>query len=90
MLATPHGGSSLATYGSMLATITGFCSPLNPPRALLEALRRDSKVLLELTADFVGKASRLQIASFYETKMTRIGFIKKMVYLRHILTQRQS
>ena len=79
-LATPHSGSSLATYGSALATITKYCSPLNPPQALLETLRKDSQVLLELTADFIAKASQLQIASFYEMKMTRLGLMKKMVH----------
>ena len=79
IVATPHNGSSLASYGSALATITKYCSPLNPPQALLETLRKDSKALFELTADFVVKASKLQIVSFYETKMTRIGLVKKMV-----------
>ena len=88
-LATPHSGSSLATYGSVLATIVKYCSPLNPPRALLDTLRRDSQVLFELTADFVAKASQLQIASFYEMKMTRVGFMKKMVHTKHIPTERQ-
>ena len=90
MLATPHSGTSLATYGSALATIAKYCSPLNPPKALLETLRRDSQVLLEHTADFVGKASQLQIASFYEMKMTRVGLMKKMVHTYHILTESQS
>ena len=88
LLATPHGGSSLASYGSALATITTYCSPLNPPRALLDTLRRDSQILLELTADFVAKASRLQIVSFYEMKMTRMGLMKKMVH-KHISKDQQ-
>jgi hypothetical protein len=66
-----------------------YCSPLNPPRALLETLRRDSQVLLELTADFAAKASKFQIASFYEMKMTRYGLMKKMVHTHCIPTQRQ-
>lgn len=78
--ATPHSGSSLAAYGSALATVAKYCSPLNPPQALLETLRKDSKALFELAADFVLKASKLQIVSFYETKMTRIGLLKKMVH----------
>ena len=86
--ATPHGGSSLASYGSALATITTYCSPLNPPRALLDTLRRDSKILLELTADFVAKASQLQIVSFYEMKMTRMGLMKKMVHKNIPIDQR--
>lgn len=88
MLATPHNGSSLATYGSALATITKYCSPLNPPKDLLETLSRDSQALLELAADFVTKASQLQIASFYETKMTRVGLMRKMVNTENFLTAR--
>lgn len=79
LTATPHNGSSLVAYGSALATVAKYCSPLNPPQALLETLRKDSKALSELAADFVLKASKLQIVSFYETKMTRIGLLKKMV-----------
>lgn len=78
-LATPHSGSSLATYGNALATITQYIPPFSPPRVLLDTLRRDSRALSELAADFVTKASELQIASFYETKMTKIGPIKMMV-----------
>ena len=44
-------------------------------------LRKDSHVLLELTADFIAKATQLQIVSFYEMKMTRVGLMKKMVHL---------
>jgi len=66
-----------------------YYSPLNPPRALLETLRRDCQVLLELTTDFVAKASQFQIASFYEMKMTRFGLMKKMVHTQRIPKKRQ-
>ena len=85
--ATPHGGSSLAAYGSALATVTKYCSPFSPPKALLETLRRDSQGLLELTADFIAKASRLQIVSFYEMNMTRIGLVKRMVHIQAVPRQ---
>lgn len=79
LTATPHNGSSLAAYGSAIATVARYCSPLNPPQALLETLRKNSKALFDLRAEFVREASKLQIVSFYETKMTRIGIWKKMV-----------
>lgn len=81
-LATPQSGSSLTTYGSALATIAKYCSPLSPPQALVEMLHKGSDILLELTADFIAKATQLQIASFYGMEMTEIGLMKKMVRAR--------
>lgn len=78
-LATPHNGSSLATSGNIVAKIARVLSPLNPPQVIIETLRRDSKVLFEITEDFNVMASRLEIVSFYETKMTKIGPWRKMV-----------
>lgn len=45
-------------------------------------LHKGSDILLELTTDFIAKATQLQIASFYGMKMTRIGLMKKMVRAR--------
>lgn len=80
-LATPHNGSSIAACGSVLANMAQRISPLNPPRAILEALKKDSKVLSEITDDFVPRASSLHIVSFYEMRMTRIGLWNTMVRL---------
>ncbi len=46
---------------------------------MIGALQKDSKVLLEITEDFVPKTSSLQLVSFFEMKMTNLGFFKTMV-----------
>jgi len=78
-LATPHNGSSLATCGSIIARIARVLSPLNPPQDIIETLQRDSKALFDITEDFLVMASKLEIVSFYEMKMTKIGPWRKMV-----------
>lgn len=55
------------------------CSPLNPAKRIIGALQKDSKVLLEITEDFVPRTSSLQLVSFFEMKMTSLGFYKTMV-----------
>ena len=77
--ATPHSGTSVASYGSILAKIANTFSPFNPPQAILEALHKNSGILFELTQDFLIKATRLHLISFYEMRMTKIGLWKKMV-----------
>lgn len=55
------------------------CSPLNPAKRIIGALQKDSKVLLEITEDFVPRIASLQLVSFFEMKMTNLGFYKTMV-----------
>ncbi|KAL8646466.1 MAG: hypothetical protein Q9210_006126 [Variospora velana] len=78
-LATPHNGSNIATCGKIIANIVTACSPLNPAKRIIGALQKDSKVLLEITEDFVPRTSTLQLVSFFEMKMTSIGFYKTMI-----------
>ena len=77
--ATPHNGSNIATCGKIIANIVTACSPLNPAKKMIGALQKDSKVLLEITEDFVPKTSNLQLVSFFEMEMTNLGFFKTMV-----------
>ncbi|PYH46386.1 LipA and NB-ARC domain protein [Aspergillus saccharolyticus JOP 1030-1] len=78
-LATPHSGSGVADTGKVIANIIHACSPFRPARGLLSLLRKDSKVLFEITEDFVEKAGKLQIVSFFELEMTSIGIFKRLV-----------
>ncbi|KAI4129153.1 MAG: hypothetical protein LQ341_006601, partial [Variospora aurantia] len=75
---TPHNGSNIATCGKIISNIVTACSPLNPAKRLIEALQKDSKVLLEITEDFVPRTSSLQLVSSFDMKMTSIGFYKTM------------
>ncbi|KAI9847786.1 MAG: hypothetical protein M1837_001679 [Sclerophora amabilis] len=78
-LGTPHNGSSIATCGKIIANIAAACSPINPAKVMFGALQKDSKVLFEITEDFVEKTSKLQLVSFFEMKTTSFGLFKKMV-----------
>ncbi|KAL9119010.1 MAG: hypothetical protein Q9187_004437 [Circinaria calcarea] len=80
---TPHNGSSIATCGKIIANIVSACSPLNPARTLFGILQKDSKVLFEITEDFVQKTTMLQLVSFFEMEMTSLGPFKKMVVEHH-------
>ncbi|KAI8623314.1 hypothetical protein F5Y19DRAFT_459002 [Xylariaceae sp. FL1651] len=65
---TPHKGSSLATWGKMLAkigSVASFGTVINT--GLSKALEHQSDVLLEISKSFVHRAKDLQIFSFYET-----------------------
>lgn len=79
IVATPHNGSSIANSGKVLANIISACSPFRPARTLLGSLRKDSKVLFEITEDFVEKLPKLQIVSFFEMEMTSFGLFKRLV-----------
>ncbi|RHZ65508.1 uncharacterized protein CDV56_107767 [Aspergillus thermomutatus] len=78
-MATPHSGSAVADTGKVLANIIHACSPFRPAQALLGSLRKDSKVLFEITEDFVEKAGKLQIVSLFEMEMTSFGIFKRLV-----------
>ncbi|KAK2787871.1 hypothetical protein FQN52_007050 [Onygenales sp. PD_12] len=52
---------------------------LRPARTLLGFLRRDSKVLFEITEDFVEKVAKLNIVSFFEMEMTNFRIFKRLV-----------
>ncbi|QVM13232.1 hypothetical protein D8B26_007846 [Coccidioides posadasii str. Silveira] len=78
-LATPHGGTTIADTGKIIANIIHVCSPFRPARGLLGSIRKDSKVLFEITEDFVERARTLQIVSFFEMEMTGFGIFKRLV-----------
>lgn len=88
--ATPHSGSAVANNGRAIANIIQACSPFRPARGLLSSLRKDSKVLFEITEDFVEKASNLQIVSFFEMEMTSFGIFKRLVRYHNSPSFRRS
>lgn len=78
---TPHSGSSLASAGALVANIVAACSSFSPAQKLLATLRKDSKVLYQISEDFISKTPRLELVSFYEMNMTNVfrGLIKRVV-----------
>jgi len=81
-IGTPHNGSSLASLGKVISNVLATFSPLHPARALITTLQQDSKVLFEITQDFVKVARTIHLVSFFEMKMTPIApFIKRIVSL---------
>ena len=52
---------------------------MNPAQRLLAILQKDSKVLFEIAEDFVYRAQKLQLISFFEMFETRFGLFKRMV-----------
>lgn len=79
LVATPHNGSGVANSARIIANIIDACSPYRPARGLLGTLRKDSRVLFEITEDFVEKIPKLQIVSVYEMQMTTFGPFKRLV-----------
>nr|KMM72098.1 hypothetical protein CPAG_08397 [Coccidioides posadasii RMSCC 3488] len=49
-LATPHGGTTVADTGKIIANIIHVCSPFRPARGLLGSIRKDSKVVEQRSA----------------------------------------
>jgi hypothetical protein len=45
---------------------------------LLGVLQKDSRVLFELSKDFVEKTASFKLVSFFEMEMTSFVFFKKM------------
>ncbi|KAK0509728.1 hypothetical protein JMJ35_008122 [Cladonia borealis] len=71
-LGTPHGGSKLAAWGTLLSNVVNSVTFGQAVRKdLLKNLERDSAVLEEISRQFVQRAESLQIMSFYETKIER-------------------
>lgn len=69
----------MANSGKLIASIVAACSPFKPARSLLGLLRKDSKVLFEITEEFVEKVPKLQIVSFFEMKKTSFTIFKRLV-----------
>ena len=68
-LATPHGGSKTADYGSLLSKIATLAFQ-NPSTQLLKALKLNSAVLRKITDDFKEVCATIEVISFYERRRT--------------------
>jgi len=66
-LGAPLQGSNVAVFGEWLARLTR----LDP--TLLQALRKDSRELYELSTDFCGSYNDQDIVCFYEEKDASFG-----------------
>lgn len=64
-MGTPHRGSGLADWGSILAGIAKIMF-LSPKKQLLDDLKSNSKALSEISEDFIKIVSRYGVKSFYE------------------------
>jgi hypothetical protein len=74
-MGTPHRGSSLATWGNVLASIAKGMF-LKPPKKLLEALQSNSEELSGISEEFIKLISRYGIKSFYEeAKMGGVAIV---------------
>ena len=68
-LATPHGGSKTADYGSLLSKIATLAFQ-NPSKQLLKTLKLDSTLLRKITDDFKEACTGIEVISFYERRRT--------------------
>jgi hypothetical protein len=66
-LGAPFQGSDVAIFGEWLARLSSLDS------TLLQALKRGSRELYELSTDFCGSYGNWDIVCFYEKKDTYLG-----------------
>lgn len=69
-MGTPHRGSDLAKWGSLLATIAKVAF-LSPKKEFLDNLHKNRKELIELSEDFIKIAAKYAFKSFYEENRVR-------------------
>ena len=74
-LGAPFQGSNIATFGEWLAQLSSLDS------TLLQALKRGSEELYELSIDFCGSYSNWDLVCFYEKKETNFGLFDAQVCL---------
>ncbi|KAH8747004.1 ankyrin repeat protein [Hyaloscypha finlandica] len=66
---TPHRGSALADWSTLASNILRAASfGVNTQTQLSKDLKKNSKVLQEISKSFVERAKDLQLVSFYETE----------------------
>jgi len=65
---TPHRGSSLAGWSTLLGNIaSGVSFGIQTNKRLSKGLESQSQVLLDISKSFIDRARNLQLVSFYET-----------------------
>ena len=68
--ATPHRGGVGAGFGQAVAGLVRRLG-MNPRTGILEALRKDSHLALDINNEFVDTQNDYHICSFYECKPLR-------------------
>ncbi|KAM0228216.1 hypothetical protein ACHAPO_010864, partial [Fusarium lateritium] len=80
---TPHGGSSSADFGKVLASILKASTlGINTNTKVVNDLKKNSQALYEITQSFVDRSKALHIVTFYETE--------KMDYLNAQIVAKES
>jgi hypothetical protein len=88
-MGTPHRGSGLADWGSILAGIAEVMF-LRPKRQFLADLKHNSKALSDISEDFIKSVARYSIKSFYEEdKLSGLAIVRSLFRTLHFpaLTQ---
>ncbi|KAJ6002935.1 hypothetical protein N7451_005482 [Penicillium sp. IBT 35674x] len=80
---TPHAGSSLATFGEILASIIRISSiGTNTNATVVANLKNNSETLWQIARSFVDRGKGLRIVTFYETE--------KMPYMNRLIVEENS
>lgn len=83
---TPHRGSSLAHWASMLSGILKTCLlGTSTNFQLTKSLERKSKTLEGISKSFIERGKDMQIYSFYETE--KMGFMNCKVMPQHSVSK---
>ena len=83
-MGTPHGGASAASWADYAArALQALQLGTATNRKLLSGLERNSKVLWQVSQQFVERASTLQIKTFYETR--KLNSINCLVYFLRVV-----
>ncbi|KAK6533117.1 Serine active site containing protein 1 [Arthrobotrys megalospora] len=77
-LGTPHRGSKHASIGSILAATTKLALQ-KPQTEIVKALESGSKDLLDLMKDFGDYLDHIRVATFYESRETKIGLLTSLM-----------
>jgi hypothetical protein len=69
-LGTPHRGSELVPWGILLSNLVGVTSiGKNIRKELLRTLKKDSDTLMDISSQFLQRATSLKIMSFIEQQV---------------------
>ncbi|KAG8529142.1 uncharacterized protein KY384_005777 [Bacidia gigantensis] len=78
-LGTPHRGSDIAKWGSLLESICRGVMPsglVDSNPALVDALKRENETLQVIDRQFIQLISRFRVYFFHEGKKTNLGKLK--------------
>ncbi|GKU22800.1 unnamed protein product [Fusarium langsethiae] len=75
---TPHGGSSSADFGKVLASILKASTlGINTNTKVINDLKKNSQALYEITQSFVDRSKALHIVTFYATE--KMDFVNAQI-----------